>query len=333
MSSSSRKRKAKKGSDEPRKLVMADGHGVIEDDKTALFLYLFRQRWDFGKNDFISLEATFVTERDILQAIDKLKHLKLKATNAFNVMKDTLRAKDCNAKWPKLLRELRITARQVYGRPGQGLVFQFRRYKPDQIVAFPNEFDHAEICDITTISSLSVPEVVRDFANKSGSYVSRVLFYTELIRLHLMTRTDAEIEFLFDTVQHIEDNVKTTPEIDSVYSVDFLQNGERKTALISVEIKSFKERILGDQIRGQIAALSRKSQDKKSPLGYQKAVCVIAIALAPEIINGEIALCVYSLEPVSVEAGSQFQRDNAHALDFDIVARQAVRFEPALDIF
>jgi hypothetical protein len=302
-------------------------------DKGKVLLHIYSKLADPNTGLIEKDEKTYVTKSQLSIAIRELKSssgIGLAAENGANFYKDFIRLLTRNLRWPNELHLLGVTARQAFGKTR---IFQFIRYANGQVEPLPNEFPHDNISpEATVVSSDAITPVEKEFANKGGSFVAKVLRRCDIPGLHLRKSQPFDgAEILSFT--HIDDNLKGTTEIDSFYVAEMVIKGRTVRVLVSVEIKRQEEVVLGNQVRSQIVRLSHAAKDTDADPGYRRAEYVIALAVAPREIAGKPALCVWSLKPVDVRDGARLSHDEAYLLDIEIAGQEAFRLDSFLDIY
>ncbi|MEJ0077623.1 MAG: hypothetical protein WDO17_19760 [Alphaproteobacteria bacterium] len=177
------------------------------------------------------------------------KGKKLGTKNPANFLKDFIRKDTCNKNWPKRLRDLGVTARQVYG---DEQVFEFIQFDPSQELPFPNRFDPAVDLVVLPFEALSIPVEARKLGRADEPWLIQVAVAQRLIETHLAIEA-AKSGLVVDTLAHLQVSVKTQPEIDATFIASIKDaEGNRLRAYVTVEAKQIGERILEHQIREQI---------------------------------------------------------------------------------
>jgi hypothetical protein len=183
-----------------------------------------------------------VKSDDIVAAINADSECTLSTKNPANFLKDLIRSHSANDNWPEILKQLRVTAEQLYG--GER-VFCFRLYEPDQSEPFPNGvFDHAR-ADRQIVTSLAIPKLRRQYPSKDENWVAGIVENLGLVSIQLAVQSpDTGITDL----ALVQVGKKTQPEIDMLYVADY--DGSHHA--VTCEIKQENERILEGQICGQV---------------------------------------------------------------------------------
>lgn len=305
------------------------------DDKALLIrdICFSSTRWDPANRCFLCPEAEIVTSQDLLDQIRKSNSVKLTGVNTPNFFKDFIRYLTCNDRWPNELKELRITARQLYSEGGKGWLFRFAMYEPDQTVPFPNEFAWEHISDFRTINTEVLPTLVRKAASNRGGYVSNVVSSLDVVGSHFERYPPFGDGSVLKNVCRIEDGLKGKPELDILFAAECNVGNRDRTVLISVEMKGRTENVLGNQIRGQAVRLGAMALSKKSPELFRDAEFVVPLILAPRLLQGDYKLCAWSLEPLTIRSLQEYDQNTAHNMPFRLRGVEAIELYPALAIY
>jgi hypothetical protein len=315
---------------------VAAGHEEdLLDDKAILIrdICLSATRWDERNRCFLSPEAEIVTSQDLLDQLRKSNSVRLTGVNTPNFFKDFIRYLTCNDRWPKELKELRITARQLYSEGRKGWLFRFAKYEPDQSVPFPNEFPWQDISDFRTIDTGVLPALVRKGASNRGGYVSNVISSLDVVGSHFEQYPPFEESALLRNVCRIEDGLKGKPELDILFAAECIMGRRDLTVLIAVEMKGRTENVLGNQIRGQVARLGAMAKNAKSPELFREAEFVLSLALAPRYLQGGYKLCAWSLDPFTINFAQQYDQNTAHRMPLRLRGVEALELSPSLAIY
>jgi hypothetical protein len=218
-----------------------------------------------------------VTNEDILKSIlwcNENLGSKLSLKNPANFMKDIIRGKGATGMWPDLLKELKITARQI---TGDGNVFQFVPYAEEQTEPFPDRFGFHEAVLRHRIQSVSMPLASKELGRDDETYLIQVAVKLAVVETHFALTSPLNIIEL----THLQIGIKLRLcELDSMFAAYFIDaDGKTHRVIITAEAKNKKQRILEDQILRQVtAAFSETKVDFVVPIVMTSAAGGIYIA-------------------------------------------------------
>lgn len=102
----------------------------------------------------------------IAHCVDHLGVKLKKDSNPYNFMKDLLRGPHANANWPKVLKRIRVTGRQVVG---DGKIMEFVPFEPGQAEPFPNPFGPTAELVPVQLQSISMPLTTKSLGRNDES--------------------------------------------------------------------------------------------------------------------------------------------------------------------
>jgi len=224
-----------------------------------------------------SLTRTVVTNEDVVKAINwgrEVHGLKLSSKNPANFIKDIIRGMGATAMWPASLKDARITARQV---TGDGKVFEFVPYAPDQTEPFPDRFGYREGVWRHQIQSVSMPLASKELGRDDETYLIQVAVKLAVVETHFALRSPLNIVEL----NHLQIGIKLRLcELDSLFAASYIdEEGNLKRLVITAEAKKKKQRILEDQVVRQVhAAFEETHVDLVVPIAMTASAGGIYIA-------------------------------------------------------
>lgn len=294
---------------------------MAESQKPPVFEKLFRDRFDEATGSLKPLQSWIVTKGDIGGAI-RVAAPGLSPENTSNFLKDFIRVnRTANAGWPQYLKDNRYTAHQVYGARGKALVFEFVPYEPGQTEPFPESFDVAGIVSSHPIEAISLPSAARALGRADEPWLIQTCVHQRVIETHFALHSSIPVVDIF----HLQNSVKTTPEIDALFLVSFIESGALKKAIVSFEAKR-DETILANQIKAQIC---RIGHDCKTRPGLADIEYVIGMACTTGRIGTERVVYMFELGPVSTtDAEAHFAARTTRTLPIVVASRAAYRFVP-----
>jgi hypothetical protein len=145
---------------------------------------------------------------------------------------------------------LRIGGQQV---TGNGNVFEFVPYAPDQNEAFPLAFGYHEGVSEHKLQSVSLPLASKALGRNDETYLIQVAIKLALVETHFALYSHLNIL----EVTHLQIGIKLRhAEVDSVYAATYEdEHAERRQLIITVEAKKRRQRILPEQIVRQVKAV------------------------------------------------------------------------------
>lgn len=228
-------------------MAASEKHHAIE--------YIFEQLWDPGTQ---TLTRTAVTMAEVLTAIEwsnANRGTTLSPRNPANFMKDVVRGFGGSRMWPQRLKDLRWTAIQ---KKGGSHVFEFVRYEAGQDDPFPNPYSY-DPTEVNThhVQSLSIPQATKELGRDDETYLIQVAAKLAVVETHFALESPLKGRMLH--IQHIQVGVKLRhSEIDSLYLATCKNAaGHPESVLITAEAKKKRQRILEEQIEGQVRGAFR----------------------------------------------------------------------------
>jgi len=246
----------------------SEKHHVIE--------YIFDQLWD---EETKTLTRTAISMEDVTNGIrwaNANKGSKLSDRNPANFMKDVVRGFGGSKMWPQKLKELKWTAVQ---KKGSSHVFEFVRYAEGQDDPFPNPFGHHEAVRTHHVQSLSIPQATKELGRDDETYLIQVSAKLSVVETHFALESPHKDRM--QHIQHIQVGVKLRhAEIDSMYLATCLDdNGKSQSVVITAEAKKRRQRILEEQIEGQVRETFKAMKiDRVIPIAMQSVENGIYIA-------------------------------------------------------
>jgi hypothetical protein len=240
------------------------GDRLVASNKTQVIQYLFEKYWDPVKE---KLTKSVMTFKDVQQAIrycNRNYGTKLSDRNPANFMKDIVRGKGASRNWPDRLHKLRFTAVQT---PGDGNAFEFRKYAPDQLEAFPDPFTLREETPSYVVQSVSMPLSAKGLGRSDEPWLIQTAVNLRVIETHFAVSSRVPVI----QITHLQMSVKLRKtEIDAIF-LAICKNGSKEyPAIITCEAKQARERILEHQIVNQVkAAFEETDVEVVIPLALQ----------------------------------------------------------------
>lgn len=233
-------------------------------EKTTVIEYLFFENWD---QEYGRLEKTMMTFSDVQSAIRHCNEkygTDLSDRNPANFMKDIVRGQNASSNWPEKLKELRYTAVQ---RPGDGNVFEFIPYSPDQTEPFPDLYKPKDQTPRFKIQSLSMPLAAKDLGRSDEPWLIQTAVNLRVIESHFAIVSDLPVVQL----NHLQMSVKLRrTEIDALFLAICRDGGSEFPLIVTCEAKQARERILEHQVANQAqAAFEETNVDLVVPIGLR----------------------------------------------------------------
>lgn len=271
------------------------GGGVAKgkSEKPRVFSVLFERRFDMGTGKFTPQTVTNGELQEVLNILREEEGLSLSSANPANFLKDFLRSDSRNEQWPDEIAAAGYTARQSYS---EGRVFDFVPYKPGQAVPFPDDFSLAEDAVIHRVETVSLPSAARALGRGDEAWLIQVCVHQRILQTHFALYSELKVLDLF----HLQNSLKGTPEIDSVFLLVLLLDGTSKKALITLEAKR-GDPVLPDQIRNQVAYMAKQT---KSRPGLEDIELIVPVAVSTLTRNAERIIALFEMTPVTVTDGA-----------------------------
>jgi hypothetical protein len=287
--------------------------------KPKVIEHIFKERYDplTGKisDPIVKSDALL----DAIEHCNKSPGKTLSTKNPANFLKDYLRSPKRNELWPAVLKKARITARQKYRR---GRVFAFAPYEADQTEPFPDIFVLPANAQEHVVESVSLPSAARALGRKDEAWLIQVCVHQRIVQTHFALHSHHKAPL---DIFHLQNSVKTTPEIDAIFLLT-LGDGQKHTkALVTLEAKR-NEPILPDQIRAQVARMAKTCGKEK---GLRDVELIVPIAARSGLHNGVRVIALFEMAPLAVAEGvAAYDADEEHLLALDIVSAVPYRLRP-----
>lgn len=287
--------------------------------KPRVIEHIFEDRFDPATGE---IADPIVKSDALLEAIEHCNELggkTLSTKNPANFLKDYLRSPKRNELWPAVLKKARITARQKYRK---GRVFAFAPYEAGQTEPFPDIFVLPIEAQEHVVESVSLPSAARALGRKDEAWLIQVCVHQRIVQTHfaLHSHLDAPVDIF-----HLQNSVKTTPEIDAIFLLT-LGDGQNLTkALVTLEAKR-DEPILPDQIRAQVARMAKTCRKEK---GLRDVELILPVAARSGLHHGARVVALFEMAPLAVDRGvAAYDADEEHLLQLDIVSAVPYRLRP-----
>jgi hypothetical protein len=224
-----------------------------------------------------TLRRRIVTNNDISEAIDwcnRNSGTTLSKNNPANFIKDIIRGANANKMWPGVLHERRITARQL---TGEGNVFEFVEYAPDQNEPFPLRFGYHAAVPHHQMQTVSVPLATKALGRDDETYLIQIAVKLGIVETHFALYSPLDVI----EAHHLQIGIKLRLcEVDSLYSAVYrAADGQVGQMVITAEAKKKGQRILEEQIVQQVrAAFAETPVDLVAPIAMASVAHGIYIA-------------------------------------------------------
>lgn len=217
---------------------------MAKSKKPAVIEWIYDSLLDANGN----LARTVVTKADVAAGI-QAAGAGLSASNTANFMKDVIRGHGASGMWPDKLKRLRIGGRQV---TGEGNIFEFVHYEPEQTEPFPNRFGYHNKVEHYRLQSVSMPEASRALGRDDETYLIQVAVQLAVVETHFALKSKLPVIEL----NHLQIGIKLRRvEIDALFSATLQdEEGNRRRFVITAEAKKSQQRILEEQIIRQVHA-------------------------------------------------------------------------------
>jgi hypothetical protein len=280
-------------------------HRVTQSKKPEVIEIVFDQL--LGSDTWPTTRPMIINSDMLVEAIQlrNSRHpgkKKLGTKNPANFLKDFIRKNTCNTNWPQRLRDLGVTARQVYG---EEQVFEFISFDPAQELPFPNRFDPAPDLPVFPFEALSIPIEARKLGRQDEPWLIQVTVAQRLIETHLSIQA-SKAGLAVDTLAHLQVSVKTQPEIDATFiATSNAADGNRLRAYVTVEAKQIGERILEHQIREQI----------------RRAFALTALLSGEDAVDAVLPIVLTVIRKPELTELVETQRQYIYIVQFEMVMR------------
>lgn len=289
--------------------------------KPKVIEHLFEKRYDSRMRQ---IADPLVRSDALIEAIEecnKLPGKTLSTKNPANFLKDYLRSPKRNELWPAVLKRARITARQKYRK---GRVFAFAPYEEGQTEPFPDIFVLPSDAQEHVVESVSLPSAARALGRRDEAWLIQVCVHQRIVQTHfaLHSHHQAPVDIF-----HLQNSVKTTPEIDAIFLMTLFERNSLRKALVTLEAKR-DEPILPDQLRAQVARMAKTCRKEK---GLRDVELIVPVAARSGLHDGARVVALFEMAPVEVDRGvAAYDADEEHLLKLDIVSAVPYRLQPAV---
>jgi hypothetical protein len=281
---------------------------------------IFRERYDPAAG---SIADPVVMSDALVAAIEHCNDLggkQLSTRNPANFLKDYLRSPKRNELWPDALKRARITARQKYRKKR---VFAFAPYGEDQVEPFPDIFTVPEGAQEHVVESVSLASAARALGRRDEAWLIQVCVHQRVVETQFAVHSPLSPQAV--DLFHLQNSVKTTPEIDAIFLMTLRQGRTTTKALVTLEAKR-NEPILGDQVRAQVAQMAKQCRDKRALADIS---LIVPIAARSQLHNGGRVVALFEMAPIAVADGAAaYDADEEHLLKLDIQSTVAYRLRP-----
>lgn len=264
-----------------------------------------------------------VTSDKLVAAIEhcnKLGGKQLSTKNPANFLKDFLRSSRRNDLWPASLQSARITARQKYRK---GRVFAFAPYAHDQSEPFPDVFVLPPDAVEHVVESVSLPSTARALGRRDEAWLIQVCVHQRIVETQFALHSELSGHSI--DLFHLQNSVKTTPEIDAIFLLTLKDKKETRRALVTLEAKR-DEPILIDQVRAQVARMAHECRKKPA---LRDISSIVPVAARSQMLDGSRVVGVFEMGPISVEEGAlAYDNDEEHLLNLEIRSAIPYRLRP-----
>jgi hypothetical protein len=239
---------------------------MAKSQKTIVIQRIFEQLFDVSSG---KLTRSIVTAKDLEDA-KRYCNEHLGATikldgNPFNFMKDIVRGTAGDRIWPDDVRKHGFVGQQ---RTGEGRVFEFVKVDQLESTHFAVDFRPTDSTPRYSVQSLSLPLASKSLGRTDESWLLQVAVNLRIIESHFAVGERRQIDAV--ELNHLQMDIKLrNVQIDALYLARFKNssNDAIDSALITVEAKQGKQRILTEQIARQvIAAFHSTSNDLIIPV-------------------------------------------------------------------
>jgi hypothetical protein len=291
-----------------------------DSEKPIVFEYLFNRRYDWESGTFTPLTVTNGEIQDAINHLQQDEGITLSTGNPANFLKDFLRSQNRNAQWPASIAEAGYTARQSYS---EGRVFDFVPYSPGQTVPFPDDFTLPTSPVVHKVETVSLPSVARVMGRADEAWLIQVCVQQRVLQTHFALYSPLDVVDFY----HLQNSLKGTPEIDALFLMTFRAGEVLHKALVTFEAKR-DEPILPDQIRSQVAAMARRSQNEAA---LRDIDFIVPVAAKTARLGSAKVIAIFEMEGIATaEAGAALQSKRVHELVLPISSTVAYLLEPAV---
>lgn len=288
--------------------------------KPKVIEHLFNERYDPSNG---SISNPIIMSDALVNAIKHCNGLggkQLSTHNPANFLKDFLRSSKRNELWPVDLKKARISARQKYRKKR---VFAFAPYAEGQSDPFPDTFVIPPESNEHIIESVSLPSTARALGRSDEAWLIQVCVHQRVVQTQFAVHSALSPESI--DIFHLQNSVKTTPEIDAIFLLSLRHSGKTIKALVTLEAKR-NEPVLDDQVRAQVALMAKQCRDKKA---LQDISLIVPVAVRSQPFNGSRVIGLFEMAPITVEDGARaYDADEEHLLNLEIRSVVPYRLRP-----
>lgn len=217
-------------------------------EKTPVIEYLFFKHWNAEARVLSKSVMTRADVREALRECAATMGISLSDMNVSNFLKDVIRGQSASNNWPERLKQLRYTAVQ---RPGEGNVFEFVPYGPDDTEPFADLYRPTDNTPRFGIQSVSMSLDAKALGRSDEPWLIQTAVNLRVIETHFAVASSIHVVQL----SHLQMSVKLRrTEIDALFLAHCLGEGRQFRALVTCEAKQRRERILEHQIVQQVKA-------------------------------------------------------------------------------
>lgn len=287
--------------------------------KPKVVEHIFEERYNLAIGQIADPVVKSDALVDAIEHCNKLGGKTLSTKNPANFLKDYLRSPKRNELWPAALKRARITARQKYRK---GRVFAFTPYEADQTEPFPDIFVLPTAAREHVVESVSLPSAARALGRKDEAWLIQVCVHQRIVQTHFAIHSPLNAPM---DIFHLQNSVKTTPEIDAIFLLTLGEGHALTKALVTLEAKR-DEPILPDQIRAQVARMAKICRTSK---GLKDVQLIVPVAARSGVHGGARTVALFEMAPLKVDEGvAAYDADEEHLLKLDIVSTVAYRLRP-----
>lgn len=239
-----------------------------------------------------------MSQPEIRRTIEALG-VKLGVGNPANFLKDIIRGKNANERWPASLSAQRIAARQRFR---QNRVLEFVPFLDGYDVPFPDRFEPTAETPVFDVQSISLPSAARRLGREDETWLTQVMVNLRIVEAQLAFQSREFGSRLRDIV-HLQIGMKTQPEIDATFVLTAAPRPEKapghdEHVFVTCEVKRKDERLLEDQIRFQVHQGFKETSRLLDP--RIDGVKPIAIRIVTRAVGEAVERLIYVVEFATV---------------------------------
>lgn len=232
--------------------------------KTKVVEHLFDKHWDETTQ---TLRQTLMSLEDVAQAIrecNAIEGTSLSDRNPANFIKDLMRGANASSNWPTSVAARRYTA---YQRTGDGDVFEFVPYRPDQTEPFPDAFKTRTDAPRYLVQSISLPLVTKTLGRSDESWLVQTAINLRVVETHFAVAA----AFPLIELSHLQMGIKLRQtEIDALFLGKTGEIDNPESVIVTCEAKHYKDPIIPTQIINQVqAAFTETKVSTVIPIGLR----------------------------------------------------------------